>query len=88
MKAGHRFAICLIALCGSAAASAQSINRELVRYQLRQADCREGYRERLERGCDERCRQAAAQRRDRCLAAAERRYVQALRVQLRPPDRP
>ena len=81
-----RTALILLAALLPAAASAQSINRELVRYQLRQADCRDAFAQRVASNCDARCRVAAETRRDRCLAGAERRYVQALRVQLRPPD--
>ena len=83
----RRMAMILLMALVPASASAQSINRELVRYQLRQADCREALRQRLERSCDRACRAAAQSRRDRCLAVAERRYTQMLRVQLRLPDR-
>lgn len=79
--------IAILALWLPAGATAQSIQREQVRYELRQRDCREAYRQRLERGCGPACRTAAAARRDRCLASAERRFVQALRIQMRPPER-
>lgn len=86
MTRRSRLAFSLIALFVPAIASGQSITRDQLRYQLRQADCREAYRARTERDCDERCRRVAEQRRDRCLADAERRYIHALRIQMRPPD--
>ena len=82
-----RLAFCLIALSAPVLATAQSITRDQQRYQLRQADCGEAYRVRIRRACDENCRRTAEQRRDRCLADAERRLIHALRIQMRPPDR-
>ena len=76
----------MFALCLPAGAAAQSINREQIRYELRQRDCREAYRQQLERSRDPAAATAAAARRDRCLASAERRYIRALRVQMRLPD--
>jgi hypothetical protein len=81
-----KIAIGLVALWLPAGAVAQSIQREQIRYELRQRDCRDAFRQRVELNCDQACRRAAETRRERCLASAERRYVQALRVQLRPPD--
>lgn len=78
----------LFALWLPVEASAQSINREQMRYELRQRDCREAYRVRVEGSCDVRCQAAAATRRDRCLSAAEQRYTRALRTQIRARDLP
>jgi hypothetical protein len=88
MRGRVRTTLLLLAVLAPVAAGAQSIDREQMRYRLAQADCREAYRVALtRRGCVGECATRAETRRDRCLAATERRYVEALRRQLRPLNR-
>ena len=83
-----RLSAAAVMAVAATAAHGQSINRELTRYQLRQADCADAHARGVAAArTDPRRRAAADQRRDRCLQAAERRYRHALRVQLRLPDR-
>ncbi len=67
------------------AASAQTFNQELNRYRFARQACAAALEQRLERpaGCVGACLTAATVRRDRCLAAAERRYAAVLRRELR-----
>ncbi len=67
------------------AAQAQSFNQEWQRYRASKFECAERHRQRVEGNCDAICRRAADDRQAHCLAAAERRYEDALRRALRSP---
>jgi hypothetical protein len=76
----------MVAFACASAASAQSFVEEVNRYRSAKQVCAEAYERRLERqpNCVGSCLRAATSRRDRCLAAAERRYRAVLRRELRP----
>lgn len=65
-------------LASAGAASAQSFNQEWQRWRFAQFECAQAFDRQVETNCDARCRAAAAQRKTRCLTAAERRYERAL----------
>lgn len=79
----RRFALGLVMIAASSSAAAQSFNQELTRLRATRFECAATYQRRIERACDAACQAAAATRRDRCLAAAERRYQAVLRRELR-----